>query len=84
MNIQSYCGYCDNRKATKINCPVIQDGIGHIHTECRACKYNPFDFYTTLKAIRIKMSDIDPVWNGIYPKFDEYFFKYQGLGVYES
>ena len=84
MNVESYCGYCDNRKEQYPKCPVIKYGSDHLHTECRACKHNVFDFYTTLKVIRVKTSELDPIWNGIYPKFDEHFFKYQGLGVYES
>lgn len=75
----SYCGYCDNRKDNKVMCPNIVYGSEHIHTECRACKFNQFDFYTTLKVIRKKMSDIDPVWDGIYPKFDEVFFERRSL-----
>jgi hypothetical protein len=79
MNLKSYCGYCDDRKATDVMCPVVTYGSDHLHTECRACKFNLFDFNTTLKVIRKKTSDIDPVYSGIYPKFDEVFFKYRSL-----
>ena len=81
MNLKSYCGFCDDRKADQIMCPIIIHGSEHIHTECRACKFNIFDFYTTLKAIRRKMSDIDPIYTGIYPKFDEVFFKHRSLEI---
>ena len=81
MNVKSYCGYCDDRKVQVVFCPIVIHGKDHIHTECRACKFNFFDFYTTLKVIRAKMSDVDPVWDGVYPKFDETFFTHRSLEI---
>lgn len=65
-------------------CPVIQHGSEHLHTDCRACRYNYFDFYTTLLTIRKKMSLTDPIWTGTLPYIDEEILvarDLKGIGV---
>lgn len=75
MILERYCDYDTKVMDKKDLCPVIKHGSQHLHTECRACQYNIFEFTDTLKVIRSKMSDIDPIFTGTYPKFDESYMK---------
>jgi hypothetical protein len=73
------CDYYKDRSSEFDICPVIIHGSEHLHTDCRACKYNEFDFYKTLEVIRRKMSINSPVWIGTKPIVHEEYLKFKNL-----